>query len=317
MENKLVLKIVPKTLNEESAALLASSNQEISFEFEPGEHTFKTDIISPSNTFGDTNVIMELNIPYSYYPDENSIFLCGEGYSGINHNSIILRNMENREILGECKNNKYGDNSKDKIEFCGTEEFTSVRNILNDISGRLVKMAEEKGLMVYIRKDLFVSAEEEKAFNDIGLLFKQGEFKGFYDAETECDETYEKVPVTSVPGGRVSVPGGREFWNVIGSTGDTHPSFSSWLELWVRNSWDNLDGCANRNCGYPNNPTGGGGLVGGHVVFFQQFIHAVPGSSGVVAILPICRSCNHYSNVQAMFARRTINAVWLDFYHIR
>lgn len=316
MENKLVLKLVSKTLNEESAALLASSNEEISFEFEPGEHTFKTDIISPSNTFGDTNVIMELNIPYSYYPDENSIFLCGEGYSGINHNSIILRNMENREILGECKNNKYGDNSKDKIEFCGTEEFTSVRNILNDISGRLVKMAEEKGLMVYIRKDLFVSAEEEKAFNDIGLLFKQGEFKGFYDSETECDETYERVPVTSIPGGIVSVPAGSQFWNVIGSTGDTHPNFISWLDLWVRNSLDILDGCANGLCRYPNNPTGGGGLVGGHVVFSQQFIHAVPGSSGVVAILPICRSCNHYSNVQAMIARRKINAVWLDFYHI-
>lgn len=312
MENKLVLKIVPKTLNEESAALLASSNQEISFEFEPGEHTFKTDIISPSNTFGDTNVIMELNIPYSYYPDENSIFLCGEGYSGINHNSIILRNMENREILGECKNNKYGDNSKDKIEFCGTEEFTSVRNILNDISGRLVKMAEEKGLMVYIRKDLFMSAEEEKAFNDIGLLFKQGEFKGFYDSETECDETYERVPVTSVPGGIVLVPAGIRFYNVEGSTTDPKPSgVSSWIDLWRRQTQSPLEGCTNGCCQNFSNPYEG--MVGGHVVFDSKAVRPMPGSREVV-ILPICRTCNHRNNNLPMVTGRLINAVWLINY---
>lgn len=314
MENTLVFKIGVEEIDSESVSLIRNSYREIEFEFEPGEHTFTTDIIPSSNAFGNAKVIMELKMPYSYYPDENSIFLCGAGYSGINHNSVVLRNMENREILGECKNNKYGNNSKEKVDFCGTETFNAVRDMLNDISERLVKIAEEKGLMVYVRKDLYMSAEEEEAFSHIGLLFKAGELKGFYDSETECNETYKRVPVTSFPGGTVLVPVKQQFWNVQGSTGDPKHGAGSWIGFWRTYSGDPLNGCTNGLCVNFNNPNQGT-MVGGHIVFNKNAVNPMPGCSGVVAILPICRTCNHVGNIGAMQAGRMIHAVWLNLYH--
>lgn len=311
MKDKVVFSVDVNLPEVNSCSLLSNSKQK--FEFVPvsGEHTFTTDLIPFSNAFGVNRVGMELKIPYSYFPDKNSIFLCGAGYSGINHNSVVLKNMENNEIIGECKNNKYGDNSKDHIDFYEADTFDAIRGMLNDISEKLVKMAEEKGLMVYVRRDL-INSEDEETFSDIGLLIKDGEFIGFYDSGTECDETYTRIPVTSVAGGTVLVTAGTRYWNVRGSTGDPNPDGTSWLDFWVNKSGGHLEGCTTNGCINFNNTNR---LVGGHVVFNAADVKPAYGEDGKVAILPICRNCNNFHTTGEMAAGRNITAVWLNDYH--
>lgn len=309
MKNKMVLKIGTDILANAPYTLLANAEQEMDFEFEAGEHIFSKNLYPVTNGFGNKTVVMEIKIPYKYFPDDKSIFLCGSGYSGVKHNSVVLKNLEDDKIIAECKNNKYGDNNKEVVDFCEIETFNTVRNMLNDISDRLVKMAEEKGLNVYVRKDLFDSPEEGAEFNDIGFLYKDGVFKGFYDPETECtEEEYERIPITSFYGGLVAIPQGTQFWNVIGSTGDPHHGFQSWIQLWKREVGVQNPGCTAFIPGFCH-----GKIVGGHIVTSLAHQEAKPGMSGIVMILPICSVHNAKPRIP-MTAQQPTTAVWLDNY---
>lgn len=290
---------------------LAAGRKRVLLKLKPieGEHIFLAEPQDLGSLADEKRIHAVVSICYDYMPKEKSIILCGGGYSGIKRNEVILKDQETQREIGVCRNESFDEKSCNQAGSLGQNLMESVRDMLNVVSDQLVKSAEEQGLNVYIRKDLFRTEEEKKAFQDLGFVYKDGMLEGFYNPEKEYGAEYKIVPLTSTSGGVVDVNVNTNFYNVIGSTGD-HPNVGgSWIGFWANVTGRQAISCTADTAGFCNDQ-----IIGGHIVFWANQQQPLWGSNQIVAILPICSRHNANPNM-TMTAQVNTQAVWLNNYH--
>lgn len=173
-----------------------------------------------------------------------------------------------------------------------------------------------------------LTAEQEKVCKVLYLKSEDNtgyKFAGFYDPDIP-DEKYTDglvaVPLRSVFGGTYTFHKNDSVWNVSGSTGDEYVysnnrHSTTWIDVWDNEANKSklydikcyVEGSVKSN----GKSNCGGGICGGHMIISS--IQPNWGDDGVVYIVPICSSHNHYQNVAQMRICETVEALVLNNYH--
>lgn len=240
----------------------------------PGSHTKKFYIGKvPSFSNASANADAILSIWYYYLPEENTIWLSDSQDMSSDKTRIELYN-ENGQVENILTNHS-----------CTTP---SICEMINEFTEELIHRAEEQGLSVVRRREI------PDSMKNLYYRTEGGQYK-------RLGSTYWGIR---------TIPQRKIFANASGTSGDVFvdpsgtPYYDSWISIWEYCTMSQATVCT--ACQRT------GKLFGAHVLL-DETASRVPVAGEQVDILPLCPSCNHYSNTHAMraaFSTTSVVMIW-------
>ena len=287
-----------------------------------GEHNYSTPLIDVGelHLLGGEILQARIALTYTYYPESHSIKLCDSEHFSDDSMCLITGPKGTEEF---CKQYTYKAENNPAEKHPGWNYCTPLTKGLKDAfqesiiqaNNKLIEKAKQDDLTLLVRAKL--PDLDPDVYENLCAVFHKNEFVEFYDSDKEYSKEHRIFHIFSVDAGWGTFGSHANFANVKGSTGDSHPGYTSFRNMWEE-YFGEAELCASNNwasgeafaCNVPPRTN----LFGGHVIDGTVAKSVKYGTSGVVKIIPICNAHNSNDNVY-MNPMVYTAFVWLNKYH--